>query len=320
LKRKRVLVTGGAGFIGSHLCDKLLERGHHVTCMDNFFTGRRENVERLLHNSRFELIRHDITFPFTIEVQEIYHLACPASPRHYQLNPVRTIRTGVIGTANVLDAARDARARVLLASTSEVYGDPLVHPQSENDWGNVNPIGPRACYDESKRCAEALVTAYVDQYGMEARIARIFNTYGPRLTWDDGRVVSNFIVNALRGERLEIYGDGKQTRSFCFVSDMVKGLIALMEADVGHRPVNLGNPVEVTVAEMAQTIVRLCGSRSTIHVEPPLPDEPRRRKPNIARARELLDWEPTVDLDDGLKATIEYFQYWLAMDEVARPS
>ncbi len=306
----RVLVTGGAGFLGSHLCERLIERGDEVVCLDNFFTGNRENVARLLSHPRFELVRHDVIQPITIDVERIYHLACPASPIHYQRNPVRTIRTAVHGTLNLLDMAREIHARILIASTSEVYGDPLEHPQVESYWGNVNPIGERACYDEGKRCAEALTVSYARQYGVETRIARIFNTYGPRMHEDDGRVVSNFVVQALRGQDLTIYGEGQQTRSFCYVSDLVEGLIALMELPRDPGPVNLGNPNETTIRELAERVLALCGpgARGSL-VRRPLPaDDPTRRKPDITRARELLAWAPRVPIEEGLLKTIEYFR------------
>jgi UDP-glucuronate decarboxylase len=310
----RILITGGAGFLGSHLCERLLEEKHEVVCLDNFFTGTRANIEHLLDDHRFELLRHDITEPLTLEVDEIYHLACPASPIHYQRNPVRTIRTAVQGTLNCLDLAREVRARILIASTSECYGDPTEHPQRESYWGNVNPVGPRACYDEGKRCAEALAVSYATQYGTEVRIARIFNTYGPRVHENDGRVVSNFIVQALRGEPITIYGQGKQTRSFCYVSDLIEGFVRLMASSHGSDPVNLGNPRETTVVELAEIIRRLVGSRSSL-VTAPLPqDDPVRRNPDISRARALLDgWEPKVPLEEGLAATIDNFRKRLGL-------
>jgi UDP-glucuronate decarboxylase len=305
---KRVLVTGGAGFLGSHLCERLIAEGADVICLDNFFTGRRANVASLLDNHAFELVRHDVTEPMTLEVDEIYHLACPASPVHYQRNPVKTIRTGVMGTLHMLDLAREAGAKILIASTSEIYGDPEVHPQHEEYWGHVNPIGARACYDESKRCAEALAVSYARQYSVEVRIARIFNTYGPRLALDDGRVVSNFIVQTLRGEPLTLYGDGSQTRSFCYVSDMVDGLVRLMGSQLSAQPINLGNPDEFTMRELAETVRRLCGGRSQL-VQRALPeDDPRQRRPDIARAKDALGWQPRVGLEEGLGATIEYFR------------
>ena len=304
----RILVTGGAGFLGSHLCERLLEDGHQVVCLDNFFTGARENVEHLLGNRHFELVRHDVTQPLVVEVDEVYHLACPASPIQYQKNPVRTIRTAVHGTLNMLDMAREVAAKILIASTSEVYGDPQVHPQTEDYWGHVNPIGPRACYDEGKRCAEALTISYARQYGVPTRIARIFNTYGPRMHPNDGRVVSNFVLQALRGEPITIYGDGRQTRSFCFVSDLVDAFVKFMALPQDPGPVNLGNPQEITIGELAQRIVALTGSRSEI-VRQPLPtDDPVRRWPDIGRARRLLGWEPRVAVEDGLRSTIEYFR------------
>jgi UDP-glucuronate decarboxylase len=285
----------------------LVREGCHVICLDNFFTGARSNVAELVGDDHFEIVRHDVEQPFTMEVDEIYHLACPASPIHYQRNPVRTLRTAVMGTANVLDVAREARARILIASTSEVYGDPLQHPQSESYWGNVNPIGPRACYDEGKRCAEAMALSFTRQYGTDVRIARIFNTYGPRLHHADGRVVSNFIVQALRSQPLTIYGDGSQTRSFCFVSDLTDGLMRLMASE--HQgPVNLGNPVETTMLQLARLIQELTRSPSE-PVFAPLPtDDPVRRKPDIACARRLLDWEPRVSLREGLSMTVDYFR------------
>jgi UDP-glucuronate decarboxylase len=311
----RILVTGGAGFLGSHLCERLITEGHEVVCLDSFFTGRRANIERLLGHPRFELLRHDVQEPLTIEVDQIYHLACPASPIHYQRNPVRTIRTAVEGTLNMLDVARECRARILIASTSEVYGDPQVHPQREDYWGHVNPIGPRACYDEGKRCAESLAVAYASQYAVAVRIARIFNTYGPRLHEADGRVVSNFVVQALRGEPLTVYGDGQQTRSFCYVSDLVEGFARLMASDHGFEPVNLGNPRETTMLELAEIVRRLTGSKSAI-VHNPLPkDDPVRRMPDIRRAQERLGgWRPQVSLEQGLEATIADFRRRMSDD------
>ncbi|HEU0036489.1 MAG TPA: UDP-glucuronic acid decarboxylase family protein [Kofleriaceae bacterium] len=304
---RRILVTGGAGFLGSHLCERLVRDGHEVICIDDLFTGTRRNIDALLDHHRFEFIRHDVCQPMHIECDEIYHLACPASPIHYQRNPVRTIRTCVQGTLAVLDLAREVRARVLIASTSEVYGDPLTHPQVESYWGNVNPIGPRACYDEGKRCAEALAASYAVQYNVGVRIARIFNTYGPRMHPDDGRVVSNFVVQCLRGAPITLFGDGKQTRSFCYVDDLIEGLVRLMRSNV-DVPVNLGNPTEATIVDLAERIRKLTASRSEI-VQQPLPqDDPTRRKPDITRAIEHLDWRPTITLDDGLRRTIEYFK------------
>jgi len=314
MSRRRILVTGGSGFLGSHLCERLLGDGHEVVCLDNFFTGTRANVEHLLDNHRFELMRHDVTDPLTMEVDEIFHLACPASPIHYQRNPVRTIRTAVEGTLNMLDLAREAKARILIASTSEVYGDPIEHPQRESYWGNVNPIGPRACYDEGKRCAEALAVSYARQYGVEVRIARIFNTYGPRMHENDGRVVSNFVVQALRNEPITIYGEGQQTRSFCYATDLIEGFTRLMKSSHGVDPVNLGNPRETTVRELAELARRLAGSKSEL-VKAPLPkDDPTRRKPDIARAQDLLaGWTPQVSLEKGLAATIDDFRRRLSL-------
>ena len=309
MTRKRVLVTGGAGFVGSHLCERLLADGHEVVCLDNFFTGTHANVAHLRQNARFELFRHDVQEALTMEVDQIFHLACPASPIHYQRNPVRTIRTAVEGTLNLLDVARESGARMLIASTSEVYGDPAEHPQTEAYWGNVNPIGPRACYDEGKRCAEALATAYASQYGVEVRIARIFNTYGPRMHENDGRVVSNFVVQALSGKPLTIFGDGKQTRSFCYVSDLIEGFVRLMASEHGCAPVNLGNPRESTMIELATLIKQMTGSKSEIVHEPLPKDDPVRRNPNISRAQKLLGgWTPVVPLEKGIAATIEYFR------------
>ena len=309
MTRKRVLVTGGAGFVGSHLCERLLADGHEVVCLDNFFTGTHANVAHLRANARFELFRHDVQEALTMEVDQIFHLACPASPIHYQRNPVRTIRTAVQGTLNLLDVAREASARMLIASTSEVYGDPAEHPQTESYWGNVNPIGPRACYDEGKRCAEALATSYAIQYGVQVRIARIFNTYGPRMHENDGRVVSNFVVQALSGKPLTIFGDGNQTRSFCFVSDLVEGFVRLMASEHGCDPVNLGNPRESTMIELATLIRQMTGSKSEIIHEPLPKDDPVRRNPDISRAQKLLGgWGPKVPLEEGIAATIAYFR------------
>jgi UDP-glucuronate decarboxylase len=304
---KRILVTGGAGFLGSHLCEKLIGLGHEVVCLDNFFTGRRHNVEKLIDNHRFEIIRHDVCDRIAFEVDEVYHLACPASPIHYQRNPVQTIRTCVQGTLNMLDMCREVRAKILIASTSEVYGDPETHPQVEAYWGNVNPIGPRSCYDEGKRCAEALTVSYARQYGVPARIARIFNTYGPRMLENDGRVVSNFVCQALRGRPLTIFGEGTQTRSFCFVDDLLDGFIRLM-ASSEERPVNLGNPGEFNMLELAQKVRKLTGSQSQIVHEPLPKDDPVRRKPDISRAVEVLGWKPTISLDEGLVRTVADFR------------
>jgi UDP-glucuronate decarboxylase len=304
----RILVTGGAGFIGSHLCERLLADGHEVVCVDNFFTGTRHNVAHLLGHRRFELVRHDVIQPLTVEVDQIYHLACPASPIHYQRNPARTIRTAVHGTLNMLDMARDVRARILIASTSEVYGDPQVHPQVESYWGHVNPIGPRACYDEGKRCAEALTVSYARQYAVEARIARIFNTYGPRMHPDDGRVVSNFVMQALKGEPITIYGDGSQTRSFCYVTDLVEAFVRFMALDHDPGPLNMGNPREFTILELAQMVVDMTGSKSELRYVALPVDDPVRRRPDIGAARRILGWAPTVPIEEGLRETIDYFR------------
>ncbi|MBL4690522.1 MAG: SDR family oxidoreductase [Rhodospirillales bacterium] len=305
--RKKILVTGGAGFVGSHLCSRLIADGHDVLCVDNFYTGNRDNIIDLIDNPHFELMRHDVTFPLYVEVDEIYNLACPASPIHYQLDPVQTTKTSVHGAINMLGLAKRTQAKILQASTSEVYGDPEVHPQTEDYLGNVNPIGPRGCYDEGKRCAETLFFDYHRQYGLKIRVARIFNTYGPRMHPDDGRVVSNFIVQALGGKPITIYGDGSQTRSFCYVSDLVDGLVALMEADV-TGPVNLGNPCEMTIRELAEQVIAMTGSKSAL-VEKPLPgDDPTQRCPDITRAIAQLGWNPAVALEDGLEKTIGYFK------------
>jgi UDP-glucuronate decarboxylase len=304
----RILVTGGAGFIGSFLCERLLESGAEVLCVDNFFTGRRSNVAHLLDNPRFEILRHDVTVPLFVEIDQIYNMACPASPIHYQFDPVQTTKTSVHGAINMLGLAKRTRAKILQASTSEVYGDPEIHPQREEYWGNVNPIGIRSCYDEGKRCAETLFFDYHRQHNVKIKVARIFNTYGPRMHPNDGRVVSNFIVQALRGDDITLYGDGQQTRSFCFVSDLVDGLVRLMNSDDAETgPINLGNPGEFTMRQLAETVLELTGSKSRI-VNRPLPsDDPRQRQPDITRAKETLDWEPTINLADGLKPTIEYF-------------
>ena len=304
----RILVTGGAGFLGSHLCRDLLKRGHEVICLDNFFTGHKRNVADLVENPSFEIIRHDIINPIFLEIDQIYNLACPASPTHYQYNPIKTIKTSVLGTIHMLGLAKRVNARILQASTSEVYGDPQVHPQNEDYWGHVNPIGVRSCYDEGKRCAETLFFDYHRQEKVDIKVARIFNTYGPSMDADDGRVVSNFIVQALKGEPLSIYGDGSQTRSFCYVDDLIGGLIALMEsATEVTGPVNLGNPHEMTIAELAQKIIDLTGSKSTIQSRPLPSDDPIQRQPDITLARELLGWTPSTDLDEGLRATTNYF-------------
>ncbi len=305
----RVLVTGGAGFLGSHLCECLLQLGADVLCVDNFFTGSKSNIMHLLDEPRFELMRHDITFPLYVEVDQIYNLACPASPIHYQFDPVQTTKTSVHGAINMLGLARRTGARILQASTSEVYGDPEVHPQPEAYWGRVNPIGPRACYDEGKRCAETLFFDYQRQHQLEIKVARIFNTYGPRMHPDDGRVVSNFIVRALRGEPLAVYGDGNQTRSFCYVDDLVKALITFMGSEPGFTgPVNLGNPSEFTIKDLAQQVISLTGSASKIAYEALPDDDPKQRQPDISLAQKALDWQPEIPLDTGLPKTIEYFK------------
>ena len=304
----RILVTGGAGFIGSHLCERLLDEGQEVLCLDNFFTGRRENILHLLNNPHFELIRHDVTLPILLEVDQIYNLACPASPVHYQYNPVKTVKTNVMGAINMLGLAKRVRARILQASTSEVYGDPLVHPQTEDYWGHVNPIGIRSCYDEGKRIAETLMTDYHRQNKVDIRIARIFNTYGPRMLENDGRVVSNFIVQALRGEPLTLYGEGEQTRSFCYVDDLIGGLITLMNADGLNDPINLGNPGEFTIKQLAEEVIKICGSKSRL-IHLPLPaDDPRQRRPDITKAQTLLGWKPTIPLHEGLERTVADFR------------
>lgn len=309
LARKRILVTGGAGFIGSHLCRELLERGAEVLCVDNFFTGSRDHVETLLTHPRFELLRHDVTFPLYVEVDEIYNLACPASPVHYQFDPVQTTKTCVHGSINMLGLAKRTKAQILQASTSEVYGDPEEHPQTERYWGRVNPIGIRSCYDEGKRCAETLFMDYNRQHGTKVRIARIFNTYGPNMHPNDGRVVSNFILQALQHKPITIYGDGSQTRSFCYVDDLVRGLISFMHADDSFTgPVNLGNPEEQSILELAERIIKITGSRSEI-IRKPLPqDDPVRRRPDITLAREKLNWEPHISITEGLSRTIAYFE------------
>jgi UDP-glucuronate decarboxylase len=304
----RVLVTGGAGFIGSHLCERLLRQGNEVICLDNFFTGRRENVFHLLDNPRFELVRHDVIEPILLEVDQIYNLACPASPIHYQYNPVKTVKTSVMGAINMLGLAKRVHARILQASTSEVYGDPEIHPQPESYWGNVNPIGIRSCYDEGKRIAETLMMDYHRQNNVDIRLPRIFNTYGTRMLENDGRVVSNFIVQALRGEPLTIYGSGEQTRSFCYVDDLVDGLIRLMNTEGIYEPVNLGNPGEFTIRELAEEVKRICGAKVEIKSLPLPDDDPRQRKPDITRARHLLGWNPTVPLSEGLVKTVAYFR------------
>ncbi|MGC6464212.1 MAG: UDP-glucuronic acid decarboxylase family protein [Akkermansiaceae bacterium] len=308
---KRVLITGGAGFLGSHLCDRMIEKGNEVICLDNYFTGRRRNVTHLLDHPDFELVRHDVIDPIKLEVDEIYNLACPASPIHYQYNPIKTIKTSVMGAINMLGLAKRTNAKILQASTSEVYGDPLVHPQSEDYWGHVNPIGIRSCYDEGKRCAETLFMDYHRQNGVEIRIMRIFNTYGPRMNADDGRVVSNFIVQALRGEGITIYGDGSQTRSFCYCDDNIEGMIRLMDGDhIG--PINVGNPYEFTMLDLAEQVIDLTGSGSKIVYHDLPQDDPKQRQPDISKARELLGWEPKTQLREGLVKTIDFFEQELS--------
>jgi len=303
----RVLITGGAGFIGSHLCERLLGEGHDVLCLDNFFTGSKENINHLLDDQRFELIRHDVTEPILLETDRIFNLACPASPIHYQYNPVKTIKTSVMGAIHMLGLAKRVKARILQASTSEVYGDPLVHPQPEEYWGNVNPIGIRSCYDEGKRVAETLMMDYHRQNGVDIRIVRIFNTYGPRMALNDGRVVSNFIVQALRGEDITVYGDGSQTRSFCYVDDLIEGILRLMDCEGVTGPMNIGNPAETSILEFATRIINLTGSSSRVVFNPLPSDDPKQRQPDISLAREKLGWEPKADIDTGLKKTIDYF-------------
>ncbi|MCA9518036.1 MAG: SDR family oxidoreductase, partial [Myxococcales bacterium] len=314
----RALVTGGAGFIGSFLCERLLADGHEVICVDNFFTGRKKNLEHLLDHRDFELIRHDVTEPLLLEVDRIFNMACPASPVHYQYNPVKTVKTSVLGTIHMLGLAKRVRARVLQASTSEVYGDPTEHPQRETYWGHVNPIGPRACYDEGKRVAETLCFDYHRQNGVDIRVVRIFNTYGPRMLADDGRVVSNFIVQALEGKDITIYGDGSQSRSFCYVDDLVDGLVKMMQQIATVGPVNLGNPDEFTIRELAEQVIALTGSRSRLVTRPLPQDDPTRRQPDISRAKEHLGWEPQVKLGDGLVKTIAYFEELLRSGELHR--
>jgi UDP-glucuronate decarboxylase len=303
----RILITGGAGFIGSHLCERLLSDGHDVICVDNFFTGRRDNILHLLDNHRFELLRHDVIEPLLLEVDQVYNLACPASPVHYQYNPVKTVKTNVMGMINMLGLAKRVRARILQASTSEVYGDPYVHPQVESYWGNVNPVGIRSCYDEGKRIAETLMMDYHRQNKVDTRIARIFNTYGPRMAENDGRVVSNFIVQALRGEPVTVYGSGDQTRSFCFVDDLIEGLVRLMNIDDVHDPVNLGNPDTFTIKELADQVAEMCGSKGGVKYCPLPADDPQQRKPDISRAQQLLGWTPKIKLSEGLRLTVDDF-------------
>ena len=306
---KRILVTGGAGFIGSHLCDRLLEQGHDVLCMDNLFTGTKRNIDHLRDHSRFEFLRHDVTFPLYVEVEEIYNLACPASPIHYQHDPVQTTKTSVHGAINMLGLAKRLRCRILQASTSEVYGDPQQHPQTEDYWGHVNPIGPRSCYDEGKRCAETLFFDYHRQNNVEIKVARIFNTYGPRMHPRDGRVVSNFIIQAMGDQDITIYGDGRQTRSFCYVDDLVEGLIRLMHsAPATTGPINLGNPIEITIRQLAELVIRMTGSKSSLVFQELPSDDPLQRQPDITRAGAVLDWRPTIELEAGLTKTIAYFR------------
>jgi UDP-glucuronate decarboxylase len=307
--RKRILVTGGAGFLGSHLCERLLNEGHDVVCLDNYFTGQKQNVVHLLQHPYFELVRHDVTMPYFVEVDEIYNLACPASPIHYQYNPIKTVKTSVMGAINMLGLAKRIRAKVLQASTSEVYGDPEIHPQHEQYWGHVNPIGERACYDEGKRAAETLFVNYHKQNGVRIKIIRIFNTYGPRMHPNDGRVVSNFIVQALQNQNITIYGDGSQTRSFCYVDDLLEGMIRMM--NTGEEitgPINVGNPGEFTILQLAEMVIRMTGSKSKIIYNPLPSDDPMQRKPDITKAKEILGWQPTIALEEGLKHTIEYFK------------
>jgi UDP-glucuronate decarboxylase len=319
LTRKRILVTGGAGFLGSHLCERLVMQGHDVLCVDNFYTGTKDNIAPLLDCANFEMMRHDVTFPLYVEVDEIYNLACPASPIHYQHDPVQTTKTSVHGAINMLGLAKRVKAKIFQASTSEVYGDALVHPQKEDYWGHVNPIGPRSCYDEGKRCAETLFMDYRRQHGLSIRIARIFNTYGPRMHPSDGRVVSNFMMQALRGEPITLYGDGSQTRSFCYVDDMIDAFIRLMNVDGDPGgPVNLGNPHELTMREIAQRVVTITGSASPLELRPLPTDDPWHRQPDISRAHELLGWQPHTSLDDGLLRTADYFR--ARMESSARPS
>ena len=310
---RSILVTGGSGFLGSHLCERLLERGDNVVCLDNFFTGRKENILHLMGNPRFELIRHDIVEPITLEVDQIYNLACPASPVAYQYNPIKTIKTSTVGVVNVLGLAKRCKARVLHASTSEVYGDPTVHPQTEDYWGNVNPIGPRSCYDEGKRVAESLCVNYHQEHQLEVRIIRIFNTYGPHMDPNDGRVISNFITQALRGQPITIYGDGMQTRSFCYCDDLIRGMMLMMEQDQSIGPVNIGNPGEYTMLQLAQEVLRaIPESKSTIQHVPLPQDDPKQRCPDITKAKSLLGWSPEIDLRTGLARTVEYYRAELA--------
>lgn len=308
-KEKRILITGGAGFLGSHLCEKLLSQGNDIICLDNFFTGIKGNILHLRDHPQFELIRHDVTFPLYVEVDQIYNLACPASPIHYQYDPTQTTKTSVHGAINMLGLAKRTKARILQASTSEVYGDPEVHPQQENYWGRVNPIGPRSCYDEGKRCAETLFFDYQRQHNVDIKVVRIFNTYGPRMHPQDGRVISNFIVQALKGENITIYGDGQQTRSFCYVDDLIDGIICMMKSESGFSgPVNMGNPVEFTMLELAEQVLKMIGGKSMLTFHKLPIDDPRQRRPDISLAKEKLCWEPKVTLDEGLRITISYFR------------
>ncbi|MEY3579466.1 MAG: hypothetical protein RI984_570 [Pseudomonadota bacterium] len=307
--KKKILVSGGAGFLGSHLCDRLLEQGHDVLCVDNFFTGSKQNVNHLLANPNFELMRHDVTFPLYVEVDQIYNLACPASPVHYQFDPVQTTKTSVHGAINMLGLAKRVKARILQASTSEVYGDPEIHPQPESYFGKVNPIGIRSCYDEGKRCAETLFFDYFRQHQLDIKVIRIFNTYGPRMHPNDGRVVSNFIVQALEGKDITIYGDGQQTRSFCYVDDLIRGMISMMETEQGFTgPINIGNPGEFTMLELAELVIKLTGSKSKLVFLPKPEDDPKQRRPDIGLAKDVLKWLPNVQLEEGLKKTIDYFR------------
>ncbi|MFC7397128.1 UDP-glucuronic acid decarboxylase family protein [Chelatococcus sp. GCM10030263] len=316
-QRRSILVTGGAGFLGSHLCDRLIAQGHDVLCVDNYFTGHKKNIEHLIGHPRFEVLRHDVTFPLYVEVDQIYNLASPASPIHYQHDPVQTTKTIVHGAINMLGLAKRLRCRIFQASTSEVYGDAIVHPQVEGYWGNVNPTGPRSCYDEGKRCAETLFFDYHRRHGLDIKVARIFNTYGPRMHPDDGRVVSNFIVQALKGEPITIYGDGSQTRSFCYVDDLIDGFIRLMDTPDGVTgPVNLGNPVEFTMRQLAELTIEMCGSRSALTFLPLPQDDPRQRRPDITLAQQMLGWQPTIALREGLRHTIAYFDRLLSGQEV----
>lgn len=307
--RKRILVTGGAGFLGSHLCERLLSNGHEVLCVDNFFSGTRQNITHLLDDANMELMRHDVTFPLYVEVEEIFNLACPASPIHYQVDPVQTTKTSVIGAINMLGLAKRVKAKILQTSTSEIYGDPTVHPQTEEYWGNVNPIGRRSCYDEGKRCAETLFFDYRRQHNMPIKVVRIFNTYGPRMNPNDGRVVSNFVVQALQGREITIYGDGAQTRSFCYVDDLIEAIIRMMETPSGVTgPINIGNPSEFTIRELAELIIEMTGTKSKIRFEPLPSDDPRQRQPDISMAKSILKWEPKTQLREGLIKTIAYFE------------